>query len=75
VDLEVDRDACEPATGTRCPIPTELRVLNKADESVGRVIVLRDDGYLALLEFYWYEEPIRSWPSLDRLQLELGDPR
>jgi hypothetical protein len=51
------------------PIPNDADVVDGEGELLGGVIVFVDDGYLSLLEVYWYEDPISPFPPLDRLQI------
>lgn len=73
VDLAVDRDLCEPATGRGRPILSEADVLDDAGAPRGGVIVFLTDGYLSLLEIFSYFEPIVGWPRADRLRLVLRE--
>lgn len=68
VDLSVD-SAAPSARKTYRPIPNEASVVDLDGESIGGVIVFPDDGYLSLLEIFWYEKPISPFPPLDRLEL------
>jgi hypothetical protein len=68
VGLTVD-PAAPSARATYRPIPNDALVIDGDGEILGGVIVFADDGYLSLLEVYWYEEPISPFPPLDRLQL------
>ncbi len=68
VGLTVD-PAAPAARATYRPIPNHADVIDGDGEILGGVIVFADDGYLSLLEVYWYEEPISPFPPLGRLQL------
>jgi hypothetical protein len=74
VDLSVDRTrpaASHPAG----PIPNEATVLDADGEPVGGIIVFVDEGYLELLEIYWFDEPISPFPPPDRLASWPGERR
>ncbi len=73
VHLGVDRQT-PGAPRTRSPIPNEARVLDDVGEPVGGVLVFLDEGYLALLEIYSYEDPLSPFPPLDRLQRVSNPP-
>ena len=67
-------DAAAPSVHlTYRPIPNDADVVDGEGELLGGVIVFVDDGYLSLLEVYWYEEPISPFPPLDRLKISRRD--
>jgi hypothetical protein len=66
VGLAVERSApaAEPPTS---PLPNDAQVLGPDREPIGGVLVFVEEGYLALLEVYGYEDRISPFPSLERL--------
>lgn len=68
VSLHVDR-ATQAANDVRSPIPNEAEVIGDDGDPIGGMIVFLEDGYLASLEIYSYEEPISPVPPPDRLRL------
>jgi hypothetical protein len=71
VGLEVDRTT-PPALDAHNPIPNSAHVFDADGEPIGGILIFLDDGYLDLLEIYWYEDPISPFPKLDRLTI-LGE--
>jgi hypothetical protein len=73
VGFSVDPRAPSAAKTYR-PIPNEAEVLDADDENIGGVIVFTEAGYLSSLEIFSWDDPISSFPPLDRLRLFTQDP-
>ncbi|SDN27851.1 hypothetical protein [Allokutzneria albata] len=64
VDLTVDGDAVAPATSA----PDGM--IASASGASGGVLLFVGNGYLSLLEAYFYEDPVPEWPEPGTLTLD-----
>lgn len=58
------------AARTPSPVPAQPQIVGDDGQPVGGVLLFLQDGWLSYLEAYSYHEPIRRFPSTDRLELE-----
>ena len=68
VSLQVDRST-PAAAHASSPIPNQADVTDDYGDPIGGIIIFLEDGYLASLEIYSFEEPISPIPPLERLRL------
>ena len=67
VYLEVDERA-EPASAARSPLRSEVEALSPDGDPIGGVLVFIEEGRLASLEVYSYEDPISPIPPREQLR-------
>ena len=62
-------ESAAPASSSGSPIPNEATIIGADGDPLGGLLVFLEDGYLATLEVYSYDDPISPFPPMERLKL------
>jgi len=67
-------ESAAPASSSGSPIPNEATIIGADGDPLGGLLVFLEDGYLATLEVYSYDDPISPFPPMERLKLLRKSP-